>query len=376
MEDQEIASITIRCFLCQGYVLFKDGDLERFRAHLANQHGVFFGIDYLLASCFMDDEQRTSIAKPFIDSLQSENMVQQESELETDEAHETTEKPKTKKEKSSSKAKSPKVKPFPCDVCPKSYGSKQSLKVHTKSGHTSGNPPKDGIKTESEELLITSEVPLKEEDDFSSNVDSPVDLVEELNKELESLDSSLDVTIDETNSTMEETNSTMEEVSNTIEDTKDHDNEMDAKKKSKKKSEKSSKISADSRWKALTEKLLQQGIDITQSPYFTKTKQVLSDGEKFQDKFTEAVPGLPENWKYRTVDVKDKGKVVVLKHFLSPECVLMKSAMAVVEYLRMEGKLKPDEILEVAKTLKVGNRKLQKLFSNDAGEPAVGTEDA
>ena len=43
----------------------------------------------------------------------------------------------------------------------------------------------------------------------------------------------------------------------------------------------------------------------------------------------------------------------------------MKTTMAVVEYLRIEGKLKPDEILEVAKSLKVGSRKLQKLFSND-----------
>ena len=142
------------------------------------------------------------------------------------------------------------------------------------------------------------------------------------------------------------------------------------KKKMRKKSEKGSNTSTDSRWKTLTESLAKHGIDIAKSSYFSKTRQVLSNGEKFQDKFTEVLPGLPDNWKFRTVDAKDKGKVVVHKHFLSPEGALMKSTMAVVEYLRIEGKLNNEEIMEVAKTLKVGQKKLQKLFSNQVSEEA------
>jgi len=377
--DQEMASITIRCLLCRGYVLYKDGDMKRFKAHLANQHGAFFDMEYLLASCFMDDTQKMSIAKPFVDSLKSIDNENEEAQ-ELEEAQEVAEKPKAKKEKSS-KVKSPKVKPFACNVCPKSYGSKQSLKNHTRSEHKTAQSAEDDMKVEPQnqigdekstsETIIedkepatkepaaeepTTEVSLKEEVEmtFSSAADN---LLEELNKELDSLDSSMDVTIDETEKTLEE------------------NNELDSKKKGKKKkSEKSSNSSADSRWKTLTESLAKQGIDISQSSYFSKTKQVLSNGEKYLDKFTEVVPGLPENWKIRTVETKDKGKVVIHKHFLSPEGVLMKSTMAVVEYLRIEGKLKPDEILEVAKTLKVGNRKLQKLFSNDATEQELPVE--
>jgi len=388
--DQEMASITIRCLLCRGYVLYKDGDINRFKVHLANQHGAFFDIEYLLASCFMDEAQKISISKPFVDSLKGENLDQHVNDNEYAEAQDP--KPKVKKEKSS-KVKSPKVKPFPCDGCPKSYGSKQTLKNHTRIEHKTVQSTEDVITAENqigdtnstslagivEESSYeepapedpTSENPTPEEPNaeesatevslkeqvemtFSSAADN---LLEELNKELETLDSSMDVTIDETEKTVEE------------------NNDLDSKKKGKKKkSEKGSNSSSESKWKALSESLAKQGIHISQSSYFSKTKQVISNGEKYSDKFTEVVPGLPDNWKLRTVEAKDKGKVVLHKHFLSPEGVLMKSTMAVVEYLRIEGKLKPDDILEVAKTLKVGNRKLQKLFSNDATEPELAVE--
>merc|ERR1711874_287916 len=189
---------------------------------------------------------------------------------------------------------------------------------------------------------------------FSSAADS---LLEELDNELNSLDSSMDVTVEDSETpTLDEEN---------------HEDQpsMDSKKKQKKKTEKGSNASGDSRWEALSESLAKQGIDITKSAYFSKSKQVLSNGGKYQEKFTEAVPCLPDNWKTRTVEAKDKGKVVVHKHFLSPEGAMMKTTMAVVEYLRIEGKLKPEEILEVAKILKVGSRKLQKLFTNDMSLP-------
>merc|ERR1711990_940006 len=99
--DQEI-DITIRCLLCRGHVLYKDGDLTRFKAHLANQHGAFFDIDYLLASCFMEESQKLAVSKPIMESLNSENQLKQE-------IVETSDKPKIKKEQTS-KAKTPKEK--------------------------------------------------------------------------------------------------------------------------------------------------------------------------------------------------------------------------------------------------------------------------
>jgi len=350
MEDlnEELASFTIRCFLCKGFVLYKDGDLSRFRAHLANQHGVFFDVEYLLASCFMDDDQKQAIAQPVLESLKRENSP-------TSLQEDTQVKSVVKKEKSS-KAKSKKLEKAKV----KKEKSSKSKKTEKKTAEPDGGKPDAGEGNVDEETATAPgpEISLKEEVDmsFSSAADS---LLDELR--LETLDSSLDVTVDENDQSFEN----VEESG--AEKVKEEDCEqLGSKKKGRKKSE----AGSDGRWRRLTESLAKQGVDITQSAYFSRTKQVLCDGEKYIDKFTETAPGLPENWRFRAVDAKDKGKVVVHKHFLSPEGALMKSTMAVVEYLRIQGKLKSDEILEIAKSLKVGNRKLQKLFANDATEEA------
>ena len=69
---------TVCCLLCRGLVIYKasilflgpeqypcncnttlqDGDKTRFRNHMNNEHGAFFDLDYLLASCMMETEQK------------------------------------------------------------------------------------------------------------------------------------------------------------------------------------------------------------------------------------------------------------------------------------------------------------------------------
>ena len=43
-------------------VIYKDGDKTRFIAHLANEHGALFDVDYLLASSMMENDQKASVA--------------------------------------------------------------------------------------------------------------------------------------------------------------------------------------------------------------------------------------------------------------------------------------------------------------------------
>ena len=62
-QDQEYLNMTVRCILCRGTIIYKDGDITRFSAHLANEHGAFFDVEYLLASCFMDDNQKDAISQ-------------------------------------------------------------------------------------------------------------------------------------------------------------------------------------------------------------------------------------------------------------------------------------------------------------------------
>ena len=119
--------------------------------------------------------------------------------------------------------------------------------------------------------------------------------------------------------------------------------------------------------------MAEQGIDIHKSNYFTTTKQAAFDGTKNANQFSEdlVLPSLPEGWKVRKIDVKQNGKIVIQKQYLSPNYLMFKAAIGVVELLRLEGKLNPTEILEVAKSLKVGDKKLKKLFNN---EPVEGVE--
>ena len=117
---------------------------------------------------------------------------------------------------------------------------------------------------------------------------------------------------------------------------------------------------------ALAELLAAQGIDIKKSAYFSKTKQCVTNGSQSAPHFKETLSFLPEGWKFRTLDVNDRGKVVVHKHYLSPANILLKSTMGVIEYLRLEGKLGHKELMEVAKSLKVGPVKLKKLFTDEA----------
>ena len=344
MEDKKeewLSTNTIRCFLCKGFVLYKDGDLSRFRAHLANQHGIFFDVEYLLASCFMDDNQKQAIAKPFLESLNREDSP-------TSNPEETGVKSTVKKERSS-KVKSKKVEKPKVKKTKKKNDKKSALPT---SEVLEQDPTEEGYFHEDSDSQISSPGPdldmsLKEEVDTSSSF-AEDSLMDELKLE-ESHDSLSDVTIEENNQSFENFE-------------KSDSEKVSLNKKGKKKSEKGS----DGRWMRLTESLAKQGVDITQSAYFSRAKHVLCDGEKYLDKFTETMPCLPENWRFRTVDVNDKGKVVVHKYFLSPEGAQMKTTMAVVEYLRIQGKLKSEELLEVAKSLKVGNLKLQKLFANDA----------
>ena len=62
--NPDYSRVTVRCLLCRGLVIYKSGDITRFTAHLANEHGAFFDIEYLLASCFMDEGQKEAIAHP------------------------------------------------------------------------------------------------------------------------------------------------------------------------------------------------------------------------------------------------------------------------------------------------------------------------
>ena len=77
---------TVRCLLCRGVVqLRNDGEeekqLEKFSGHLENEHGAYFDHDFILATCFMDAEEKEAV-KAVIDA---KDIEEEEDDKDTEE---------------------------------------------------------------------------------------------------------------------------------------------------------------------------------------------------------------------------------------------------------------------------------------------------
>ena len=73
---------TVRCLLCRGLVqLRNDGELriglEKFKAHMENEHGAHFDLEFTLAASFMDEEEKEAV-KVVIDAKD----IEEEQEVE------------------------------------------------------------------------------------------------------------------------------------------------------------------------------------------------------------------------------------------------------------------------------------------------------
>ena len=110
-------------------------------------------------------------------------------------------------------------------------------------------------------------------------------------------------------------------------------------------------------------------VDISKSKYFIKNPKVIANARgKSVKLFDEEASDLPMGWKMRSIEVKSNttGTTNTIKHYLSPECKVLKTGLSVVEYLRLEGMLSTDKIIEIAQKLNVSEKKLRNLFSSAA----------
>merc|ERR1740129_1523476 len=169
-------------------------------------------------------------------------------------------------------------------------------------------------------------------------------MMQELSKDLEEIDQ--DIT-------------TAEAAEKTLDETETSD--LDKKKESK-----SHGLTSNN--EIIVKMMAEQGIDMNKSNYFTSTKQAAYDGTKVAHQFADnlVLPGLPDGWRFRKIEAKQNGKIVIQKHYLAPSNIMFKATLGVIELLRLEGKLNATEILEIAKSLKVGDKKLKRLFNNDS----------
>jgi len=159
MQIQELFPGTVCCILCRGMVIYKDGDKARFTAHMANEHGAFFDISYLLASSLMEDEQKAAVARVVEGSDANENELFE---------HES------KKPKLQEASKGRKKERFSCTTCEKTYGSKQRLNVHTENSHANlvGSFKEQEMKMLAENTLTDLGGSFSIEDEHDENMEN------------------------------------------------------------------------------------------------------------------------------------------------------------------------------------------------------------
>ena len=457
------STMTVRCLLCRGLVIYKNGDISRFTAHLANEHGAFFDIEYLLASCFMDEGQKETIANPIRASLSlpppppsssfpgvsmvypgsqytednpqddyknilpadqlkqeicggetfsntfenTEDMKEQMGEMD-----DATRAPK-ENEKRSHKNVAELLAAQGIDIKKTVFLSNESRGVADGSKYASQFTETlpflpEGWRTKKQTngksygvakftTLYLSPNLLKfftgagvVEYLHLEGKHSREEVLEvargfKLKRKLKKIISDLTPEELKAGGTTLDGSGGNDNDANTTADSDESVNMSST-------SETSFNTSASESLKVKKEPtsvdnikniLAREGMDISKSPYFMENgKNVISGNlsSKLTEQFTEAVAGLPAGWKSRSIEVKVNGKQTTQKQYLSPSGVLLKTTMGVVDFLRIEGKLSPVEVLDVAKSLRVGPKKLNKMFGSESGfnnedEKAVVTGD-
>ena len=163
---------TVCCLLCRGVVAYRNLDISRstifllfaldlvvprFQAHMNYEHGAYFDMDFLLAACLMDDEERKAVRNV----MELKHKAQQEKGKEVEErrgdkraaaAPLNPPPPPPKpvpvvqvKEEASDEVRvlpeqweGPKARQsFPCSMCDKTFLLQKYLQAHqSKTGHT------------------------------------------------------------------------------------------------------------------------------------------------------------------------------------------------------------------------------------------------
>ena len=62
---------TVCCFMCKGMIIYKKGDKSRFINHMNNEHGVVFELDFLFATCKLNENERIKVK----DVIENELMI-------------------------------------------------------------------------------------------------------------------------------------------------------------------------------------------------------------------------------------------------------------------------------------------------------------
>jgi len=112
---------TLICFLCKGFVSYKDGNPSKFNKHMNSEHSAYFGLDYLLAGCSMSPEERAAVREVIGDRIEPGKEGQEAGKQKEQRRHSLSAKRSTEKKK--------------CPQCPISFTFQADLTEHMEVTH-------------------------------------------------------------------------------------------------------------------------------------------------------------------------------------------------------------------------------------------------
>merc|ERR1712202_3749 len=174
---------TVCCILCRGVLNFKDKDSSRFESHMQSEHGAYFDLEFILAACLMDEDEKNAVRtvmtakyKEEVDEMPkviSYNSLKVENSCEDmpisleENSSEEKEKLTCSKcdatfacakyvKKHESVVHSVNKELFSCNKCKKSYAWKSTLLKHKRGDHCENSQNNTNNTEEQEESVAVS----------------------------------------------------------------------------------------------------------------------------------------------------------------------------------------------------------------------------
>ena len=449
---------TVSCMLCRGVVAYRGGDSTRFNNHMNYEHGAYFDIEFLLAACLMNNEERDAVKnvmsmklsaleevtepprhtpqkpEPRRELSQTSKLSSQKEvpntfktppptkrkhhELESEE-DKSASRTEVKQETQQDEQQSKKIQ-FECGDCAKVYQTRKAFLCHqNRQGHGSKRPksatpslpfptpPRSVTPPPSSPLITSSEssdfenltqswlkatesltskdsikdYSFKKEDTLDKDFFEKVSTLDELPEESSTTESSDWRSIISSASPDDAINtllglgiegSTDEDVDDppapettTAEETKKHmPNNEESNDEDVDDPPASEATKLEETKKDMQPELIIKQVDCSKSKYFKANPHTLgkvTDKGLSFEQFTVVDDNLPDGWKVKeTTKVCKNGRKDIKRVFLTADQKVLKTGLAVLEFMRLTGSFSAKEIMDIAKHLAVPVNRLEK----------------
>jgi len=438
---------TVCCILCRGMIAYRNNDTTRFNNHMNYEHGAYFDMEFLLAACLMDEEERKAVRNVMELKYKSQKKESQEfkgspskkrpiSATSTEDTNSTDKIARREKDvvvkqevtdeirilpedwdvsksavEADKKEEDQRIM-FKCDGCEKSFLHRKSLQTHqVKFGHASnpedhspsefsckvpnckytGNKNKDLQSHMTRMHKTATPTPPKSATPTPPKSATPPPSLVSSNTQSSELFSNMAKSWAKKKGTPNKTQNKPTKVKKEpIDDSKNNSlQEMSESSVNESASETPATDSsiADSSINTSTEESNGDGktiedttfvsidsssndaenpdeVNISKSKYFKANPQTVStmtEKAGAADQFTVIDDKLPAGWKVKEILHEFKsGRKERKRNYLTPDLKILKTGLAVLEYMRLSGRYSAKEIMDYAKYLSVPVNRLEK----------------